>query len=560
MRASSIVLAAVLVVAGIALLLARRGTDENGEVGVRRTTGVDAPTLAVEREREPVPVSTAPSHDFPSVSPAEDTAEVTIRGVVRVRSTSRPVPGGRIELWREAPTGDVVAAADGIGKDGTYALRVEKGTVLARASVHPARDLVAFVPTRSDLRGLVADEDRTLDIEVDEGPFVTGVVVDARTGGPLAGAQVAVESIDHRRRPETTGDDGRFRLGGLAGLVVQHRRGIPLVAAHPRYRAARAHATITAEGEPPRDVRIALSPGVSVSGRVVVEAGPIPTGIRVICSVASEPGSWESSLRTIATTEVDSQGRFAFPPIDPLDGATVALSPDLEQGGLAGGARLEGLDLTHDRADLILTVQRPRAVVIASTYPDGSPVLPADTHVLVEYGPAGWWAASRESEGGKLIPIDVARRQRVVVFGRRRLGKDAEEHFRGEDVVDGAIEGRRVVVGLRSTALAEGMPTSGSRSSMGATSFALRTYRLALVDAADGQPIEGGVLQIKHQGVGGGGLASTLGADGRKALTLGLGRWPLRISVDGYEPLDIVVQAVENGSEDVELRLRRSPE
>src|SRR3546814_5767801 len=57
--------------------------------------------------------------------------------------------------------------------------------------------------------------DATLDLTLAPGEAVTGTVVDADTGAPVAGARITTTATVPGRDPVSSGSDGRFTLDGM---------------------------------------------------------------------------------------------------------------------------------------------------------------------------------------------------------------------------------------------------------------------------------------------------------------------------------------------------------
>jgi hypothetical protein len=263
-------------------------------------------------------------------------------------------------------------------------------------------------------------------------------------------------------------------------------------------------------------------------------------------------------LRPVASAETDAKGEFRME-IDPVADARLVVASELEAGGVGVGAVLDGLDLTRDRDDLVLRVPPSVFVTVSAAYPDGKPVATEDMRVLVDDPSTGWWHSSRANVAGFDVPVARGRRARVVVFARRSVVRGEEELFRGTAELDGDPAVSKIVVALVRSAAPPPSPKTSRSLGWDAQSFAQRTLRLRVVDASDGRPVVGRTIQLLHPETSGG-ASTTLVDDGGLSFVVGLGRHPVRVVVDGYEPLEVVVEAVERGNEDVELRLHRSPD
>jgi len=212
---------------------------------------------------------------------------------------------------------------------GRFFLPLERGGpyyICVHSSSHEAvHGVEAEVPegeSRDDLR-----------VELDPGKTISGRVVDADTGAPVAGATVfdyhnarlyqIVTGSPNRARHTVTGKDGTFTLSGLEGGWVL------LAAVHPDHAAAHLK---TAPGG--AEALIALGQGHRIFGRVLDDGGRPCPGIVVDPTdvtpgeetrygierpvLSGEDGRFRTAPLNASPTEVK-----AYPPRDE-DGAAVA--------------------------------------------------------------------------------------------------------------------------------------------------------------------------------------------------------------------------------------------
>ena len=144
------------------------------------------------------------------------------------------------------------------------------------------------------------------------GARLGGHVLDV-TGGPISGATVRVlrRAIPHETTVARTGPDGAFAVWTAAGPVT-------VLAEAQQYASARiAHVA------PSADLVVRLTPGSTVSGRVVAEhsGDPVP-GVRVR---AIWPGTWNDPTQPSATS--DSGGAFEIRGLEPGRYALVGEGP-----------------------------------------------------------------------------------------------------------------------------------------------------------------------------------------------------------------------------------------
>lgn len=153
-----------------------------------------------------------------------------IRRVVRGRITHGGQPAANATVSIDAPFVGRMQAATRSADDGSFSIDVDdERTYLVMAHV----DNVAFAERRPIE---VTGAETTVDIELDLAGSIAGIVVDS-AGKPLAGVHITAESPDDRGET-TTGADGRYTIGALAGkrsyaLHVFGASGLELAAAPP---------------------------------------------------------------------------------------------------------------------------------------------------------------------------------------------------------------------------------------------------------------------------------------------------------------------------------------
>ncbi len=199
----------------------------------------------------------------------------TLRGTVS-DVTGGPVAGARIDAARLTPTaepGDAVATTFS-GADGKYQLTAAEGQLLvaaASADYAPQSRYVEVGPA-----GAVAD------FALVPGGVIEGVVRDARTKEPIAGASVLArrdspalllaETGGHR---VTSGGDGRFHLGGL-------RPGAWELRATDHARSSKAPTIIgLGVAEQVGDVELLIGTGPVIRGHVVDTTGAPAPNVQV---------------------------------------------------------------------------------------------------------------------------------------------------------------------------------------------------------------------------------------------------------------------------------------
>jgi hypothetical protein len=172
-------------------------------------------------------------------------------------------------------------------------------------------------------RGLTVDPEASvyLSFQLAEGAMVEGVVIDARSGRPVAGAEVTVAAAGLAASPRMviTGPDGRFVVrpfpAGLVSADVRAAGYVPAIAAGCR------------TGAP---CRIALSEGATLRGRVLdIERRPIADAWVEVVGEARD----RSPIAVTATTAPMAALLFSAP----ASSVPVAPPPSPLVGDLAAG-------------------------------------------------------------------------------------------------------------------------------------------------------------------------------------------------------------------------------
>jgi len=198
-----------------------------------------------------------------------------IRGYVMDKDTQEPVPKFEARISREK---DPVEGVMGSGNswtsfdspEGRFVLptRYDTTQIEARAEGRPLKATDLYVR-----QGEVSED---VIVELESGFDIAGIVLDKATRSPIEGARVSVPSgeirqwwgIQDENFDAITGADGRFRISGKAAsdnphLLVWHRDYAPEYVLNLDERSA-------------RDVRVLLSAGSRVLGRVTRGGQPVP--------------------------------------------------------------------------------------------------------------------------------------------------------------------------------------------------------------------------------------------------------------------------------------------
>lgn len=247
-----------------------------------------------------------------SIPSASDLARLEIR----VTSAGRAAPEATVELVCQPACADTAIPTSALyttDAEGRVRLEVAPGKVRAAAWSAEACALPAS-------GALAAGELTRLELELEPAFPVAGRVLDARTGAPIAGAEVALWTFAERDTV-TSASDGSFRhprfparapaqqIAARAagyGVAVRYLR----IDADGAWKIPAASATETSlRGTGTPWVELVLAPEQIVSGRALDEAGRPLAGARVAAegffhalpSVATRDG---------AETNSDADGRF----------------------------------------------------------------------------------------------------------------------------------------------------------------------------------------------------------------------------------------------------------
>jgi Carboxypeptidase regulatory-like domain len=151
------------------------------------------------------------------------------------------------------------------------------------------------------------------------GNSIAGVVQNAATGEPVAGAQVTIVPLEHsdQRANIVTDSDGRFSLGGIpAGRYELSAKRRGFLAQRYEERAGLSPAIVTGPGLDTEHIVFRLSPPAVVAGKVVDEAGePVAQATVELLSSAVIAGRRRVTPFSVKTT--DDLGQYRFAPLPP---------------------------------------------------------------------------------------------------------------------------------------------------------------------------------------------------------------------------------------------------
>ncbi len=135
---------------------------------------------------------------------------VSVRGRVLLRGTDTSVSGAIVAARNAQPPHDTAfSASDG---SGAFSLRLKPGVYLFQAH---AAGRVSPGLQRVEIRGDLPEQ--TLSLALSGSGAIVGSVHDAKTGSPIPGVRVLLETMGRPAGAARTGADGRFRLDAAEG-------------------------------------------------------------------------------------------------------------------------------------------------------------------------------------------------------------------------------------------------------------------------------------------------------------------------------------------------------
>jgi hypothetical protein len=226
---------------------------------------------------------------------------------------------------------------------------------------------------------------------------ISGILRDTKSGQPIAGAIVALQTnIDDREEHVrlTTGPEGRFDFVG-----IKHGRHIVRIEA-PQHLEPEPVAFALTDSAPLRELDLRLDPGRSVA-IVVIDKALDPVANAKVFVVA------DAKLRARGTTDEDGRASLPVPAGEP---ATLFVIAEEGPFAMARVPRSDG----HQRLQVYLPSSASSLVIRAQTT-DGKTMPPFS--LLMRYN-------------GEIVPTEVAEVLSAVQGLRLATGPDSEAHLR----------------------------------------------------------------------------------------------------------------------------------
>jgi hypothetical protein len=263
-----------------------------------------------------------------------------------------------------------------------------------------------------------------LDIDIPDGR-VSGILRDAKSGQPVAGATVALQTNVEDREEHvrlTTGPEGRFDFVG-----IKHGSHIVRISA-PQHLEPEPIVFRLTDAAPLRELDLRLDPGRSVP-IVVIDKEHDPVANAKVFVVA------DSKLRARGTTDGDGRASVPVPAGEP---ATLFVVPEEGPFAMMRVPRERGVD---EKRRLQVYVPPSSSLLIRAQTTDGKTMPPFS--LLMRYN-------------GELMPAEVAEELTAVQGLQLATGPDSEAYLR--NIPSGSYE----FWPYRSQAEAESIVAAGS--------------------------------------------------------------------------------------------------
>jgi protocatechuate 3,4-dioxygenase beta subunit len=414
-RSAAVVLAGLVVAVAAAFVAVatcakEEGTPSPGAVGSTATPAHRDPARRAEAPRQGTGTPHAETGTAaPAAAPAAD-APVAVRVVVLTEEDRKPVAGAEVHVVdSDFESDEQTATTDAAG---TATVTRTPGRFAARATAE------GFVRSEWEGGEAPAGKGGSVEIVVGKGVLLDGLVLDAVSGRPLAGARVVVEpggSIDNMSSSSseapfgtaTTDADGRFRVvvdaGEMATPMISARGHVPF-----------SKTVIVPAGDAPRaPVEFRLEAAGRVTGTVKDPDGHVVAGAKVYAVPADEAMlvdnpdlsvSGGGRTRTATRSRADDRGVYE------LDGLAFG-------GAYRILARGEGWAMSAPSETVTTKPEAPSSIVDMTLRRHG-------TIVLRLVDPEGHGVAARATHSrGEWLDMDQIDASGVLRLERREPGR-----------------------------------------------------------------------------------------------------------------------------------------
>jgi len=217
---------------------------------------------------------------------------VTVRGEVTIRGTDAPVSGAVVTARNAQPPHDTAFSAS--DRTGVFTLRLKPGVYLFQAY---ASGRISPGLQRVDVSGQLPEQN--LRLSLSQTSAITGTINDAKSGDPIAGVRVLLETQGQPAGAARTGADGRFMLSAAAGDNLLMFDAVPGYLP-PDTRALRVNAP---GGETLELPGLWLAPIPEFNLRVFESDGETPVSHAFISLLRPKQFGWQ---------QTDSEGRITL--------------------------------------------------------------------------------------------------------------------------------------------------------------------------------------------------------------------------------------------------------
>ena len=386
-----------------------------------------------------------------------------LEGVVREAGTLRPLADVSVKVDRGREQVDL--AEGRTAPDGTFRF-VDLPATQVQIQVASPRYTGAVATPQ-----LRAGHTEFLHFELSLGRVVTGRIVDAMTGAPIAGAQV--DDIWAFPNAAITGVDGLYAIGGVLQRSLYARAEGYVMAVVPLPSTA-------------TEVDFMMVRGGGLNGRIIDEQGrPLARGyVAAIATFMVQQGVLDEDWRPC---EVEGDGRFACSELDPSRVYVLhARAPGRGARVLSPPARVGGADL--EVGDVVL---RPEAIMGGQVHETAGAAVPGAR--IVVHRAAGAAAEPLLPGLGPYlvaeVTADAAGQFAVTGLAAGRYVLRVQKHAGARDVEFGPFELQdgESRLGIELT-LADGMTVTGRLLAPGGT-LPAGSFELYLHPAKAGQVV-----------------------------------------------------------------------
>jgi hypothetical protein len=407
------------------------------------------------------------------------------------------------------------------------------------------------LPAEKEIDDGPLTSERTYSLKVEVGFTVSGIVVEADSGKPLAGASLAMGF----ETACTTDADGEFSLSVASWSTAVKPLRTRLVASHADHVACEVDVPEPETGTAVQDVEVVLERGVTLSGRVIDTDGKgVRAEIAAMQLLDDRCALGRRIAHCVSARSLDD-GSFTLPPMPAVQNVQVRARVPSQPP-----ACIRDIDLRRPRKDLVIRL-RPRVLFdVTATYPDGSPVSPGHGELVFVDSNGEMQNPKSQSPKGWQFGGEVGHSHAFSVRAKR-AGEQGDRVYAGSGTALapeplGAGQKVDLAIVLSEMTRSDVPPQTAEVSWMRSDGYATWgfTWLIDLVDAETQKPISASSVELTNVAAGGGGARLT---NGRFRLTVGPGVRQLVLRAPGYESLSVETEGLDHGYAEVALPLQR---